>query len=194
MERAGAATREADIWHPTCDLAHPEKSAYRFREDVMPNKADAHCTFCDIIHGAGEVSLCYEDAEALAFMDIQPVNPGHVLIVPRRHYESLEDTPLAVAMHLFRIAMKLDTVIRQVTGAAGTNIVVNSGSAAGQDVFHYHVHVIPRRSNDGFDIPLPFAGSEMPDRTMLDAIAARLMSVLRDPMRRATPRDVEAEA
>ncbi|MGH7636491.1 MAG: HIT domain-containing protein, partial [Gemmatimonadaceae bacterium] len=48
--------------------------------------ADHHCTFCDLIHGAGEVSICYEDAEAIAFMDIQPVNAGHVLVVPRRHY------------------------------------------------------------------------------------------------------------
>jgi hypothetical protein len=63
------------------------------------------------------------------------------------------------------------------------NIVVNSGEAAGQDVLHYHVHVIPRRHGDGFDVPLPFGGSEMPDRTQLDAMAARLIAALRDPMR-----------
>jgi len=61
---------------------------------------------------------------------------------------------------------------------------VNSGEAAGQDVFHYHVHLIPRRKEDGFDVPLPFPASEMPDRTFLDATAARIISAMRDPARR----------
>src|SRR3954465_10258443 len=132
------------------------------------------CSFCDLIHGAGEVSMCYEDADVVAFMDIQPVNAGHVLVVPRVHYESLQDIPHGMAMHLFEVAMELAPVVKQVAGAAGMNIVVNSGAAAGQDVFHYPVHVSPRRQDDGFDIPLPFAGSEMPDRTILDMNAARI--------------------
>lgn len=148
----------------------------------MP-RATQHCTFCDIIRGAGEVSLCYEDADALAFMDIQPVNAGHVLVVPREHYESLEDVPPQLAMHLFDISMRLAGVVRQVTGCEGLNVVVNSGAAAGQNVFHYHVHVIPRRDGDGFDVPLPFAGSAMPDRTLLDAVAAQIIAAFRDPMR-----------
>lgn len=144
--------------------------------------ADHHCTFCDLIHGAGEVSMCYEDAEAVAFMDIQPVNSGHVLVVPRRHYERFEDVPMELAMHLFRVATKLVPIVKHVANAEGINVVVNSGSAAGQDEPHYHVHIIPRRTNDGFDIPLPFSGSEMPDRTLLDAAAVRIMTALRDPV------------
>ena len=85
-------------------------------------------------------------------------------------------------MHLFEVAMELAPVVKQVAGADGLNIVVNSGAAAGQDVFHYHVHVIPRRADDGFDIPLPFPGSEMPDRTVLDMNAARIISAFRDPV------------
>jgi histidine triad (HIT) family protein len=146
-------------------------------------KPDAHCTFCDLIHGAAEVSLCYEDSEALAFMDIQPVNAGHVLVVPRQHHESLVDTPPELAMHLFKVSMQLANVIRKVTKCDDMNIVVNSGKTAGQDVFHYHVHLIPRRAGDGFDIPLPFGRSEMPDRTLLDAMAARIIAALRDPVR-----------
>ena len=146
-------------------------------------KADVHCTFCDLIHGAGEVSICYEDADALAFMDIQPVNPGHVLVVPRQHHESLVDTPPELAMHLFQVSMQVANVIRKVTKCDDMNIVVNSGKTAGQDVFHYHVHLIPRREGDGFDIPLPFEGSEMPDRTLLDAMAVRIIAALRDPVR-----------
>lgn len=144
----------------------------------------AHCIFCDLIAGAAEVSACYEDAIAIAFLDIQPVNPGHTLVVPREHYESLADIPHDVATHLFEVAMRLTGTISDVTGAEGMNMVVNSGAAAGQDVFHYHVHLIPRRAGDGFDIPLPWAGSEMPDRQRLDATAARIIAALRDPMRR----------
>ena len=152
------------------------------REDSM-RKADVHCTFCDLIHGAGEASICYEDSDALAFMDIQPVNAGHVLVVPRQHHESLVDTPPELAMHLFEVSMKLASVIRKVTNCDDMNIVVNSGKTAGQDVFHYHVHLIPRREEDGFDIPLPFGGSEMPDRTLLDAMAVQIIAALRDPVR-----------
>ena len=145
-------------------------------------KADVHCTFCDLIHGAGEVSICYEDADALAFMDIQPVNAGHVLVVPRQHHESLVDTPPELATHLFQVAMQLAPVVKHVADADGLNILVNSGAAAGQNVFHYHVHVIPRNPGDGFDIPLPFGASQMPDRTVLDANAARIIAALRDPV------------
>ena len=141
------------------------------------------CTFCDLIQGAAEVSVCYEDAEAIAFMDIQPVNAGHVLVVPRTHYESLLDVPQELGGHLFSVTMRLANAVRRVTGCEGMNLVVNSGVAAGQDVFHYHVHIIPRRKGDGFDIELPFAGSEMPDRTVLDMTAARILGALQDPMR-----------
>ena len=142
---------------------------------------DRHCTFCDLILGAGEASICYEDADSIAFMDIQPVNAGHVLVVPRKHYETFEDLPPELAMHLFRVATKLVPAIKRVSAAEGLNIVVNSGTAAGQDEPHYHVHVIPRTSGDGFDVPLPFSGSIMPDRTLLDATAVRIMTALRDP-------------
>ncbi len=150
----------------------------------MPPAVPPSCTFCDIIHGAAEVSMCYEDADIVAFMDIQPVNAGHLLVVPREHYESIEDVPPALAIGMFRVAMELAPIVKRVAGAEGLNLVVNSGAAAGQDVFHYHVHLIPRRLDDGFDIPLPFAGSSMPDRTMLDANASRIIASLRDPVTR----------
>ena len=91
------------------------------------SRTAAHCIFCDLIQGASEVSVCYEDAEAIAFMDIQPVNGGHVLVVPRDHYESLCDVPPAVAMHLFEVSMQLAPIIRDVSGCGDMNLVVNSG-------------------------------------------------------------------
>lgn len=141
------------------------------------------CIFCELIHGGGEVSICYEDSQALAFMDIQPVNAGHVLVVPRQHYDSLVDLPGDLARHLFDVALRLAPIVRRLAAADGLNVIVNSGASAGQDVFHYHVHVIPRRSDDGFTVPLPFDGSTPPDRTLLDAMAARIIAELRDPAR-----------
>ena len=151
----------------------------------QPQHPAAHCTFCDLIAGAAEVSVCYEDASSIAFMDIQPVNNGHVLVAPREHYAALDDVPEELATHLFGVALELAPVVRKITGAPGLNVVVNSGEAAGQDVPHYHVHVIPRYQNDGFDVPLPFPGSALPDRTVLDATAARIIAATRDPMRTA---------
>jgi histidine triad (HIT) family protein len=148
-------------------------------------KDKPHCTFCDIVNGAAEVSVCFDDSVAIAFMDIQPVNAGHVLVVPRDHYESILDVPHEVGKHLFDVAMRLVPAVCKVGQAEGMNIVVNSGAAAGQDVFHYHVHLIPRRVGDGFDIPLPFPGSEMPDRTHLDAVAALINASMREPARKA---------
>ena len=151
---------------------------------------DAHkagCTFCDLIKGAAEVSICHEDSDAIAFMDIQPVNNGHVLVVPRQHYESIFEVPAELGQHIFKVTMSLTGAVRKVTGCEDINIVVSSGEAAGQDEPHYHVHIIPRRLGDGFDIPLPFQGSEMPDRTLLDAYAVRIMSALNDPMKVGSP-------
>ena len=157
-----------------------------------PTPSAPHCVFCDLIRGAAEVSLCYEDSTALAFMDIQPVNPYHVLVIPREHYATLEELPREAARHLFEVTATLSNVVQKVSGTTAMNIVVNSGAAAGQDVFHFHVHLIPRREHDGFDVPLPFGGSPMPDRTHLDATAARIIAALRDPVRGPTPRAVPA--
>jgi len=147
----------------------------------MTNSA-AHCVFCDLLRGAAEVSVCYEDSVAIAFLDIQPVNAGHLLVVPREHYETLNDIPGDVGLHLYKIAAKLIPAVQEASGASDMNVVVNSGAAAGQNVMHYHIHLIPRKNGDGFDVPLPFPGSEMPNRQRLDAMAAHIGSLLRDPL------------
>ena len=162
-------------------LRHRPSDATLYLEPHMPEPT-AHCTFCDLIAGAAEVSVCYEDATAIAFMDIQPVNNGHVLVASREHYATLADVPEELAMHLFNVALQLAPVVRKITGAQGLNIIVSSGEAAGQDVLHYHVHLIPRYKGDGFDIQLPFPGSAVPDRTVLDATAARIIAATRDPV------------
>lgn len=149
----------------------------------MPAVSGRHCIFCDIIRGAAEVSVCYEDAHSLAFMDIQPVNPGHVLVAPKKHYESLVDLPLETSAQLYLAVARLTPIVSAAAEADGMNLIVSSGAAAGQDVYHFHVHLIPRKTGDGFEVPLPFPGSSVPPRTALDAMAARIIGAMRDPMR-----------
>ena len=150
--------------------------------------SQSHCVFCDLMKGAAEVSICYEDPTVVAFMDIQPVNAGHVLVVPRQHYEVIKDVPAEVGLHMYQVASKLIPVIQLASGADDMNIVVNSGLAAGQNVMHYHMHLIPRKHGDGFDIQLPFPGSDMPNRQQLEAMAARIQMTFRDPMKQQAPR------
>ena len=94
-------------------------------EDTMKAPSTPTCIFCELIHGGGEVSICYEDSQALAFMDIQPVNPGHVLVVPRKHYESLVDMPSDLIHHLFDVSTRIAPIVRRLAGADGLNIIVN---------------------------------------------------------------------
>src|ERR671914_240455 len=89
-------------------LIRNPNSAFRIRvEAPMGTPTVSHCIFCDIIKGAAEVSVCYEDTESIAFMDIQPVNAGHVLVVSRQHFESFLDLPRNLGTHLFEVAMQL---------------------------------------------------------------------------------------
>src|SRR4029078_11291337 len=129
-------------WHPTCHT-NPSDTP----EAAMVDKKI--CTFCNLIQGAAEVSLCHEDSDAIAFMDIQPVNNGHVLVVPREHYESLLEVPEELGIHLFRITMQLAGAVRRVSGSEDLNIVVSSGEAAGQDEPHLPVPILPRRAGAG---------------------------------------------
>src|SRR3984885_946780 len=98
--------------------------------DTQRNEASANCTFCEMIQGSAEVSICHEDSDAIAFMDIQPVNNGHVLVVPRAHYETIFEVPAELGQHIFKVTMSLAGAVRKVTGCEDINIVVNSGEAA----------------------------------------------------------------
>lgn len=77
-------------------------------------------------------------------MDVRPVNEGHTLIIPKKHFVDIYDTPLDVAAEMFKVTKKIAAAVKAATGAEGISIVQQNGSAAGQDIFHIHVHVIPR--------------------------------------------------
>lgn len=108
------------------------------------------CIFCRIARGEAPAYIVYEDETSLVFLDIFPVEKGHLLVTSKNHYESAHDAPPRVAAHVFTVAAALAKIYRTVLGAPGVNIVSNSGRAAGQEVFHFHVHVIPRWRGGGW--------------------------------------------
>lgn len=132
------------------------------------------CTFCQILKGESPASLTYEDDSIVAFMDIQPITHGHMLVVPRQHAVLMSDVDETVAMRSFRIARELASLVRRTLGARGVNLFVADGEVAFQDVPHFHVHVIPRYPNDGFGLTFPKAYSQPTSRAELDTIASAI--------------------
>ena len=111
------------------------------------------CVFCALVAGEREASVVYEDDRILGFMDIHPVNPGHVLLVPKEHATAMADVEEDTGAHVFRIAMRMQQAIRRSgVRCEGINLFVADGEAAFQDVFHFHLHVIPRFEGDPFKI------------------------------------------
>ncbi|MCE4619623.1 MAG: HIT family protein [Desulfurococcales archaeon] len=112
--------------------------------------AGGGCIFCNIARGEAPAHIVYEDDSVAVFLDIYPVEKGHLLVIPRSHYESVADAPPRVAARVFATAAALARLYREALGAPGVNVVANSGRPAGQEVFHFHVHVIPRWRGGGW--------------------------------------------
>jgi histidine triad (HIT) family protein len=134
------------------------------------------CVFCEILRGDSPASFTHQDDTVVAFMDIQPITRGHMLVVPREHAVLMSDLNEVAAMRAFRIARMLAGVARKTLGAGGVNLFVADGEVAFQDVPHFHVHVIPRYENDGFGLTFPPAYNKPPSRPELEAIAATIRS------------------
>ncbi|TDA35587.1 HIT family protein [Candidatus Nezhaarchaeota archaeon WYZ-LMO8] len=106
------------------------------------------CVFCKIIAGTERTVKVYEDDLCIAIMDIAPVNRGHLLVIPKKHYETVLEMPFKEAAHIFGVACLIAKAVKKALGAEGVNILQNNGRAAWQHVFHVHVHVIPRWVGD----------------------------------------------
>ena len=132
------------------------------------------CAFCQILRGDLPATFTYEDDSVVAFMDIQPITHGHMLVVPRAHAVLMSDVEDSVAMRSFRVARKLAAAARASLGATGANLFVADGEVAFQDVPHFHVHVIPRYPNDGFGLTFPPAYGQPPSRAELETIATAI--------------------
>ena len=112
--------------------------------------AMSECVFCQIIRKESHANIVYEDDQVVAFLSNRPVNEGHTLVVPKKHYENIYDIPEEEAANLFKVARRVAVAVKDSVVAKGIRIVQNNGWAAGQVIFHLHVHVIPMKPNEGF--------------------------------------------
>jgi len=115
----------------------------------------ADCIFCKIASGEIPAATVWEDDRTVAFLDINPLAEGHLLVAPKAHAERLTDLDPDAAAALFRRAPVLAAAVVAAVGAEGFNILQNNGSCAGQAVEHVHVHIIPRRPGDGLGYRWP---------------------------------------
>lgn len=110
----------------------------------------ADCIFCKIVAGEIPAAVLAETDAAISFLDINPVNPGHALIVPRRHAESLLDLTQDELHAVVLMTRRVAAAVVEATGSPAFNVLQNDGGPAGQVVKHCHFHVIPRAEDDGF--------------------------------------------
>jgi histidine triad (HIT) family protein len=123
-----------------------------------------HCIFCKILQGEIPSAIVLESPEAVAFLDIHPVNPGHTLLVPRAHFSLISQLPEAIAAHVGALLPRLCQAVAAATGSHGFNVIMNNGRAAGQTIDHCHWHIIPRFEDDVVNWPWPhteYAGDEL---------------------------------
>jgi len=109
------------------------------------------CLFCKIIAGDIPAEKVYEDEHTLAFLDIHPTSMGHMLVAPKAHFENIYTLPDDVAGKFFVTTKKIAAAVKEAVGADGVNIHMNNDPAAGQIIFHAHIHIIPRFLGDGFE-------------------------------------------
>lgn len=127
------------------------------------------CVFCKIARGEAQASRVYEDAEVMAFLDARPVNEGHTLVVSKKHYENIFEIPDEELGNLFRIVKKVASAVLKGEKADGIRVVQNNGSAARQNIFHFHVHIIPE-----YEAQESHWHRETPQQGELDEVAAKI--------------------
>ena len=106
------------------------------------------CVFCKIVSGEIEPSIIYEDQTAMAFLDIEPINEGHLLLIPKDHYLDADDMPRELYLHLMELSQRLIRAVKQTYPSPGYSMMQNGGQF--NDIGHYHLHLFPRYEGDGF--------------------------------------------
>jgi len=108
------------------------------------------CLFCQIVAGSIPSQNVYDDADVMAFLDIRPINPGHTLVIPKRHAENMLVSSDEDLVKVMGVIKKITPAILRAVGAEAFNLGCNTGRAAGQVVFHTHIHIMPRLATDGY--------------------------------------------
>ena len=141
----------------------------------MSHPTDANCIFCKIVAGQIPCFKLVEDEHTIAFMDINPVNPGHALAVAKGHWPTVDVIPPDVLAAVAKTAQRISKAVMAELRPAGVNLVQANGAGAGQSVPHLHIHIMPRRLNDGLVLNWqPKPG----DKAEIEAICKRLKAVL----------------
>jgi len=135
------------------------------------------CIFCKIVKGEIPSYKIYEDEKIFAFMDIQPINPGHILIIPKKHAKLIAELEDEIVGEIFKVAKKINIALRK-SGikSEGINFFLADGKAAGQEVLHVHLHIVPRYKNDGFGFKFPPNYENKPSKDELEKIAKKIRS------------------
>jgi histidine triad (HIT) family protein len=133
------------------------------------------CIFCRIAQKQVPASLVYEDEKVVAFLDIRPLNEGHTLVIPKEHYENIFDVPQELIAYLHGITKRVALAVEKATKADGISIIQQNGKAASQEIFHLHVHVIPRY--EGQKLP-SFSEISEADKEKLSQTAAKIRQYL----------------
>jgi histidine triad (HIT) family protein len=137
------------------------------------------CIFCSIVRGVEPASVVHSDRKVMAFLDAQPVNPGHVLIVPKVHAADLSELDEETGGHMFKVAMRVAAGLRRSgVRCEGINLHLADGEAAFQEVFHVHLHVIPRFRGDGFGLRFGPNYGYRPNRKELDVTASKIREAM----------------
>ena len=136
---------------------------------------DANCIFCKIANGEIPSSTIYEDDFFRVILDLSPATKGHALILPKQHMANIFEMDDTTAEKVFVLAKRIAKAMKSALNCDGLNIVQNNGEVAGQTVFHFHMHIIPRYNDDGQKITWIPGTSEAEER---EAIAAQIKSLL----------------
>lgn len=145
------------------------------KRQVLPAEVGGECVFCAIVAGRAESSMVGNDGGAVAFLDLQPAVVGHTLVVPRRHVVDLAGLRPEEGAAVWELGRRVAAAARAVGLADGVNLFLADGAAAGQEVWHVHLHVLPRTAGDGLRLDGAFRRAE---RAELDVTATRLRGAL----------------
>jgi histidine triad (HIT) family protein len=141
-----------------------------------------NCPFCNIATGKAAASIVYEDAAIISFLDLNPTNVGHTLVVPKQHWENIYEIPEDVLAEVAAVAKRVSAAVKKTVGAGGISILQLNGRAAGQSVMHFHVHVIPRFIGDPISTAIGAMvghhGSIKPTKKELENIAYKIQKNL----------------
>ena len=137
---------------------------------------DESCIFCKIVRRQAPASIVYEDDAVMAFLDIRPLNKAHTLVIPKNHYVDIFDIPEDQLSKIHSVTKQISEAVKKATNSDGISIIQQNGKAAGQDIFHIHVHVVPRF--EGQKLP-SFSNLQEVERAKLDDMAKKIKQQLK---------------